>query len=336
MKRIFIGGTGRSGTTILHHALYRHHELFAIAVESKFLVEDGGLYDLVQGLTDHYSISHAQGAVRRFDDLMRFHFAERNRNSLGLELTLPDLFGATTYYSALDAFVDAITDGLFLQVEAAGRHSRNLYPSEVPAHINSIPKYYGDREALLVSCREFIGKLFDRKASDAGMNAWVEKTPTNLIRIDFLHELYPDSHFIHIKRDPRAVVYSLLRQGWAPDNIQDAANFMFGTYHYWLRKKKTLPSSIFSNYLEVKLEDLVQGPEAFLNALMNEYGFAAYTPDAIQHVRSAMQHYFEGGLDDPDKVDKKTNAWKYDLSRDEIDLLNRMYGEVIVAMGYEI
>ena len=193
MKRIFIGGTGRSGTTILHHAMYRHHEIYALPQETKFLVEDGGMCDLVDGLTDNFSITHAQGVVRRFDDLMRFHFTERNRNNLGLEMTLTDLFGAAHYYGSLDQLIDAITHGCYIEKEAAGRFSKALYPSEIASRVNSIPKYFPDREILLTACREFTGALFDKKALEAEKSCWAEKTPSNLLRLTFLQELYPDS-----------------------------------------------------------------------------------------------------------------------------------------------
>ena len=39
MKRIFIGGMGRSGTSILLHALYCHDAIYAVPIETKFLVE---------------------------------------------------------------------------------------------------------------------------------------------------------------------------------------------------------------------------------------------------------------------------------------------------------
>lgn len=334
MKRIFIGGTGRSGTTILHHAMYRHHEMYALPQETKFLVEDGGMCDLVDGLTNNFSITHAQGVVRRFDDLMRFHFAERNRNNLGLKMTLTDLFGASHYYNALDQLIDTITHGRYIEKEAAGRFSKALYPSEIASRVNSIPKYFPDREILLTACREFTGALFDKKAIEAERSCWVEKTPSNLLRLTFLQELYPDSIFIHIKRDPRSVVYSLLKQSWAPDNIVDAANFMRGTYEKWLWLRNNLPRSTLKNYHEVKLEDFIRDPEALLNSLVKKCGLADYKDSGLKLVKTSIKSYMGGDLNDADRIDRKLNAWKFDLSKKEVDELNQMYGEIIEAMGY--
>ncbi|MCK9353821.1 MAG: sulfotransferase [Gallionella sp.] len=334
MKRIFIGGTGRSGTTILQHAMYRHHETYTLPLETKFLVEDGGLCDLVDGLTYNFSITHAQGAVRRFDDLMRFHLAERNRNNLGLEFTIPEVFGIAHYYNALDQFIDTITHGRYIEKEALGRFSKALYPSEIASRVNSIPKYFSDRDTLLATCREFTRALFDNKAIAAERSCWVEKTPSNLLKISFLHELYPDSIFIHIKRDPRSVAYSLLKQSWAPDNIVDAANYMRGTYEKWLKLRNKLPSSTLKNYHEVKLEDLINNPDELLNSLVRKCGLSDYDNNALDLVRASIQSYMGGDINDAGLIDRKLNAWKFDLSKEEIDMLNHIYGDIIEAMGY--
>lgn len=334
MKKIFIGGTGRSGTSILHNAMYRHHETYALPQETKFLVEDGGMCDLVDGLTNNFSISGAQGAVRRFDDLMRFHLTERNRNNLGLEFTFPDLFGAAHYYNTLDQFMDKIMHGSFVEQGATGRFSKALYPSEIAARVNSIPKYFADRETLLAACREFVEALFDKKAIEAERSCWVEKTPTNLLKISFLQELYPDSIFIHIKRDPRSVVYSLLKQSWAPDNIKDAANFMSGTYEKWLGLRGDLPHKVLRNYHEVKLEDFISNPEKFLNSLASKCGLSPYEDSGLDLVKTSIKSYMGCELNDVVLIGKKLNAWKFDLPKETVNELNEMYADIVEAMGY--
>lgn len=334
MKRIFIGGTGRSGTSILHNAMYRHHETYALPQETKFLVEDGGMCDLFDGLTSNFSISHAQGSVRRFDELMRFHFTERNRNNLGLEFTFPDLFGAAHYYNALDQFIDKITYGSFVEQEATGRFSKTWYPSEIAARTNSIPRYFADPEVLLSACRGFIEALFDKKAIEAERSCWVEKTPTNLLKIPFLRELYPDSIFIHIKRDPRSVVYSLLKQGWAPDNVRDSAHLMRGTYDKWLEMRKHLPRKLLNNYHEVKLEDFIACPDEFLNDLASKCGLSPFENSGLGLIKSSIKSYMGCELIDTALIDRKLNAWKFDLSKESADELNEMYADIVEAMGY--
>jgi len=48
MKRIFIGGTGRSGTTVLEYVPFFHPELYTVPIETKLIVQSEDLYSLVQ------------------------------------------------------------------------------------------------------------------------------------------------------------------------------------------------------------------------------------------------------------------------------------------------
>ena len=46
---IFIGGTGRSGTTVLSHLLGRHSRFLAVPIECRFHCNPKGLADVVGG-----------------------------------------------------------------------------------------------------------------------------------------------------------------------------------------------------------------------------------------------------------------------------------------------
>ena len=70
MKQVFIGGTGRSGTTHLSKWLGSHRSLVRIPCETRFIVDSGGLIDLHDSLTKSYSHDRARTATRRFFDLM--------------------------------------------------------------------------------------------------------------------------------------------------------------------------------------------------------------------------------------------------------------------------
>jgi hypothetical protein len=57
LGKIFIAGTGRSGTSILHQILGTHAEIFKIPYESKFIVEGDGLNALLPRLHEDFSIT---------------------------------------------------------------------------------------------------------------------------------------------------------------------------------------------------------------------------------------------------------------------------------------
>jgi len=71
---IFIGGTGRSGTGILHKALGCHEAIFALTPgEMRFLIDPDGLIDLIDALTVRYSPVQAREALFRFERLMNVY-----------------------------------------------------------------------------------------------------------------------------------------------------------------------------------------------------------------------------------------------------------------------
>jgi hypothetical protein len=64
---------------------------------------------------------------------------------------------------------------------------------------------------LTPSIARKIDDRFSRFLSDSGRSRFCEKTPSNCLRLRFVHALYPDAKVIHLIRDGRAVVASMLR-----------------------------------------------------------------------------------------------------------------------------
>ena len=65
----------------------------------------------------------------------------------------------------------------------------------------------------------FIGLM---EGLDPKAKCFVEQ-PGYVRHLDLVAELYPDAHVVHIIRDGRDVVRSLLAQGWGPSEARDAA-----------------------------------------------------------------------------------------------------------------
>ena len=71
LRPIFIGGAGRSGTTILFNMLRHHPQVAALSKELRILVDPGGALYLVSALSDEWSPYRADEAIGRFERLLR-------------------------------------------------------------------------------------------------------------------------------------------------------------------------------------------------------------------------------------------------------------------------
>jgi hypothetical protein len=58
--------------------------------------------------------------------------------------------------------------------------------------------------------QRFITSAFQRRIDEAGATRLAEKTPSNCLRLPFIHALFPDCRVLHVLRDGRAVVRSLM------------------------------------------------------------------------------------------------------------------------------
>ena len=100
----------------------------------------------------------------------------------------------------------------------------------------------------------------------------LEKTPDNLNFVDLLHRLYPEAYFIHLIRDPRAVVASHLalkqeQWGWvrSEQNHVDLAQ-------KWVRgiaKSDRAATLLQSKFLEVRYENLKLNQDKVLWEISN-------------------------------------------------------------------
>ncbi|MCF6313099.1 MAG: sulfotransferase [Verrucomicrobiales bacterium] len=74
-------------------------------------------------------------------------------------------------------------------------------------------------EHLSQKTADQIDQRFADFLTKSGKTRFAEKTPCNLLRIPFIHALYPDAKFIYIHRDPYSVIASALRMLETPPDL---------------------------------------------------------------------------------------------------------------------
>lgn len=313
----FVAGTGRSGTTQLRRVIGGHPLVHGIEWESRFLVDPGGFADLVDVLTKRYDPYRADDALRRLAALLEGRVAGRNVFEVFAEWDLPGEVGRQRWRAALNALWRALVWYEFdesvppLDVMIGG----DLHPPGQPrTHRRVVARRFPDRADLVEVVRRFVSDVFDPLAAEHGKQGWCEKTPFNLLAIPFLWEVFPTARVAVAVRHPSQVVASHLHQGWAPDDLTGALNWVESIYLEWLDQRDKLVGD--ARYSEWHIEDLARDWEQQRPRLFAALGLDdADTPDRYN----------------PDHAESRAAQ----LGPDELTQVQDRLAPVISALGYE-
>jgi hypothetical protein len=311
---VFVAGTGRSGTSRIADIIGEHPQIHRIPMETRFLIDPGGLRDLADALTGRYDPFVGEDALRRLSDFLTVRVPGR-RDDRGK--TVPELVGERRYRDAVERLWPQLIACAFDEpAPTAGRGStdRPAGPFEPHSHRRVIPRYFSDRRELLEILRRLIDTMFGGAASDAGKPTWCEKTPFNLLCMDFLWELVPEATIVHIKRHPVSVLASHVAQPWAPPTVDGALAWLTPVYDRWLTWKNTADLTS-RRYVEVKAEDLAADWPEQRRALFERLGV-----DDFATLSTFQSH----------KLINRNN--QFDAATREF--VERALGDVIPAMGY--
>jgi hypothetical protein len=312
---VFVAGTGRSGTSQLADIIGEHPQIHRIPIETRFIVDPGGLRDLADALTVRFDPIVGEDALRRLSHLLTVRLPRRFDRDRGH--TVPVAIGQRHYWDAVGRLWPELVASTYDEpVPAVGSEHADwpAGPFEPQLHRRSIPRYFSDRRELLQLLRRTVDTMFCGAAAAAGKSTWCEKTPFNLLCMDFLWELVPEATIVHITRHPVAVVASHVDQPWAPPTVDGALAWVKPVYERWLAWKATTDLT-GRRYVEVKAEDLAADWPGQRRALFERLG----VDDCP--TRSTFQ---------PRQLDHRDNQFDPD-TRARVE---RALGAVVPAMGY--
>ncbi len=339
MKPVFIGGTGRSGTTVLGRTLSLHKDIFTIPFETRFIVDPYGLRDLVASLTDSWDLYHGHTAVENFKELMgevypgrlrylykvafwkifsRFHISPpRYYMTMDGKWKGEDFFSfgrqpfsaiisREEFLRKLNEFLDKVVIGEF------GGFWQG-YGVKIAPKMNITRKM--EYSEILGYAREFVASIFKSAVKRHGAEVIVDHTPTNINHVLFLRDLFPDMKFIHIYRDPRDVVSSFKRQTWGGNRAEESVPILNSILRKWEEERKKLPDG---TYIEIALEDLASNPR-----------------DVLERICAHIGLDFDDNMLRMDLSKSHAGRWKKDLSDDEVRLVENELGWFMDEKGYE-
>jgi Sulfotransferase family len=162
---------------------------------------------------------------------------------------------------------------------------------------------------------------------------WVDHTPTNFRRASTLIEMFPESRFIHLVRDGRAVAASLFELDWGPNNAFDAAEFWMARCGLGLAAESQFGRD---RVLRVRYEDLVSDTEPTLRRVASfaelEYESGMSEASGLRPGRySEQQHRLVGTPPNPSRVDR----WRETLTPRQVEVFEAEVGDLLGSLGYQ-
>ena len=187
---------------------------------------------------------------------------------------------------------------------------------------------------------------FEFQRQRRGKARFINKSPMNSVRLDFLRAVFPDAYFIHIIRDGRGVINSLVNEH--PEDEVNAHNRLPVE-----RRVNPFPGPKPANWRSLLRDDII---EQFALQWNEVVGFALAEEkrlglnvihlkyeDLAADNRGSMEKLFEfaGIRTDPqtlahlrEKVDNRNVKWKKRLGPEDQERINRIIGPLQKELGY--
>jgi len=286
---VFVGGTGRSGTTIMGDLLGKHPDVrTSTPIEIKFLSNRSGLLDVVFGRDD---------ATSKKDAISILHLRTYRKRRLREKEKQAAIWAE---------FEDQVWNKWW-DIDAPPPHGRGL-TSGITRH--NLEKLMSSLRRDLKINRIWAARRFMKRfivlQDDAGDEKyWVETTPMNIPTADKLLLLFPSALFITMVRDPRDVIASLLTKNWGPTTPMEGLT--------WIEKRlseghKALQSVPAQQKITIALEDLaINGREETYQKVLTFMGLE----DA-----PAMRDFFAQELTPENAT---SGRWKKEISSPEFN-----------------
>lgn len=182
LRPVLVGGTGRSGSTIVGHLLDHHRDLVLCRpMEVRFIAGNDGLADALAVATRRPGSGQARTAAELAVDRLLHRWYERAEN-VGLH-------------------------------QSMSRADVAAWAGQYLAAFDSDP---------VAATRTLAYRIMDRIAARLGADRLVDTTPANARKADRVEAVYPEALVVVVTRDGRDVAASFVSQPFGPDDVFEA------------------------------------------------------------------------------------------------------------------
>lgn len=212
---------------------------------------------------------------------------------------------------------------------------------------------YLTEDELAEECRRLARRVFERlEQAKPAATLLVEKTPDHGLHLPLIKRLFPDAVILHVVRDGRDAVASLLHANrrpwgktWAPATAEWAAR-------RWVRWVRSIRRdlSAFPRQRTVRYEDLVANGPAELADLFDFLGMSL-PPEEVEGIHDRMRFDGPGGRDslviegeckgsggEPEGFYRRgrSGGWQDDLSPRDQATVHTLAGDLLRELAYPV
>ena len=249
---LFVGGSGRSGTTIAINLLNKHSEVHSsMPREIKYLTSRFGLIDLVYGRP----IGLEEGL-------------EGIRNNL-VARALP-IIGK----SKIKFFQTNMRGAWWSEVGKKGKERGLVQGITEQSRDSALDSFIAEFKGQpLEAARNLFYELSNHQIKESKVKYFADSTPVNMMQANLLHRLFPEARFINMVRDGRDVAFSVTAEKWGPNDPCKALD-------WWANRVLAAEQALFAipkdQQATLRLEDLVVGErENSLEKILDFLGISA-------------------------------------------------------------
>jgi len=184
----------------------------------------------------------------------------------------------------------------------------------------------------------FLDALYKEYASQYGAQRWGDKTPIYTSYMDLIGEIFPEAKFIHVIRDGRDVVLSMV-ETWGGKEFHVDPYFAAAS---WVKRIQQAFSSAQSlgpdQYIEVLYENLVSDPESVLKQiclLLGETYYPSMSRPQILGEQRIPPNTFHARIRQPPSANR-IGRWRHDLPQKDLKLVQKVAGETLSRLGYQL
>jgi hypothetical protein len=310
---VFVGGTGRSGTSILGRMLGRHSEIYSFPKELRFITDPDGLISLKSALVDNWSFFQSDIAMERFMLLMET-IKGKSFNKYPF-LSLSEFAGDDYVDEWLELFTDEFVEFKFksnwiARTNFVRKVTSKLFNNNWFAQLLWERSFYCPNlteEEFFEKMNKIVSELFRKVLENKNKMYVLDHTPFNLIHADFLLDLFPNMKLIHIHRDPRDVISSYSKMEWGSEERSQNYVWISDTFKRWEEIKKDLPQS---TYYELSFEEMIHDPKG-----------------QFQGICSFLNVNYEKNIHSIDLSSHNIGRWKNSVDK---DLINKITNDKVL------